>query len=126
MDAKQQHARTPVWPLILFGAAALVFTLLKAGPAFGGDLLGSDDMMRMQQVRDLITGQNGWYDVSQDRLLTPEGGAMHWSRVPDLFLAGVVWIAQPIVGRAMAEGIAVTLWPALQLIAILAIISVAL
>lgn len=105
------HARTPVWPLLVFGGLAVLLTLLKAGPAFGGDLLGSDDMMRMQQVRDLITGTNSWYDVNQSRLLTPEGGAMHWSRLPDLFLAGTVWMLQPLFGREMAEGIAVTTWP---------------
>ncbi|MEM5515468.1 hypothetical protein WNY37_00810 [Henriciella sp. AS95] len=109
------HAQTPVWPLFAFGCVAILRTLLNAGPAFGGDLLGPDDMMRMQQVRDLITGQNGWYDVNQVRLLTPEGGAMHWSRLPDLFLAGTVWMLQPLFGREMAEGIAVTAWPAFLL-----------
>lgn len=126
MDHVQQDAKTPVWPLILFGCAVLVFIAFSASSLLSGDLLGSDDMMRMQQVRDLITGQNGWYNVNQSRLLTPEGGAMHWSRVPDLFLAGVVWMGQPIVGRAMAEAIAIALWPALQMVAMFAAMAVCL
>ena len=123
MMATGEGTATPVWPLVVFAAIVIGITLIGAGAAMGGDLLGSDDMMRMQQVRDLITGANGWFDVNQKRLLTPEGGAMHWSRLPDLFLAGVVWISQPIVGREMAEGLAATLWPAFQLAWIFAAIA---
>ncbi|WP_084398589.1 hypothetical protein [Henriciella aquimarina] len=107
-------SKTPIWPLALTGLLAMAALLFRAGPALGGDLIGSDDMMRMQQVRDLIAGQR-WYDVDQARLLTPEGGAMHWSRLPDLVLAGIVLLLQPMTGREMAEGIAVTAWPLMQL-----------
>ena len=125
MTTVQPRSQTPVWPLILFVCAAVAFGLLRAGPALSGELTGSDDLMRMQQVRDLIAGQD-WYDVSQKRLLTPEGGAMHWSRVPDLFLAAVVFLLQPLTGRAMAEGIAATSWPLVQLAWVLGALAVCL
>ncbi len=125
MTTIQPRSQTPVWPLFLVGCAILAYAGLQAGPALGGDLLGSDDMMRMQQVRDLIAGQ-GWYDVSQKRLLTPEGGAMHWSRVPDLFLAAVVFMLQPLIGREVAESIAIISWPLFQLGWVLAALTVCL
>ena len=125
MTTVQPRSQTPVWPLFVFICLAVVFSLLRASSALSGDLVGNDDMMRMQQVRDLIAGQ-AWYDVSQERLLTPEGGAMHWSRVPDLFLAGVVFLLQPLTGRAMAEGIAVTSWPLVQMCWILGALAVCL
>ena len=114
--------QTPVWPIVVFVLVALAYGLTQAGPALGGDLRGSDDMMRMQQVRDLIAGQS-WSDVDQSRLLTPEGGAMHWSRLPDLFLAAIVLLAQPLTGREMAEGLAVTIWPLMQLCWVLAALT---
>lgn len=96
--------------------AAAIFALMAlyyashVAPLFGGYLPGNDDMMRLQQVRDLLAGQ-GWFDVSQDRFLTPEGGAMHWSRLPDAFLALVILALTPLVGQANAEAIAVAAWP---------------
>ncbi|WP_018148586.1 hypothetical protein [Henriciella marina] len=111
MQTEGPSREAPLWPLIAFGAVAIGIIALQAGPALGGDLRGNDDMMRMQQVRDLLTGDRGWYDVSQRRLLTPEGGAMHWSRLPDLFIGGIVFLLQPLMGTRMAEGVAATLWP---------------
>ncbi|WP_300377075.1 hypothetical protein [Henriciella sp.] len=106
---------TPIWPLVLAGVLIIGTILLLSAPeVFAGNLAGSDDMMRMQQVRDLIGGQN-WYNVDQARLLTPEGGDMHWSRLPDIFLAGIILLAQPLIGREMAEVLAVTLWPLMLL-----------
>ena len=75
MQPSRPSRETPLWPLVLLGALAVLIFALQAGPALGGDLRGNDDMMRMQQGRDLMTGERGWYDVSQRRLLTPEGGA---------------------------------------------------
>lgn len=114
MTSSSPTRQTPLWPVLLFVIIAVAYGILQAGPAFSGDLRGSDDMMRLQQVRDLIAGQ-GWYEVDQSRLHTPEGGAMHWSRLPDIFLAAIVLLFQPLIGREMAEGLAVTAWPLMQL-----------
>jgi hypothetical protein len=73
--------------------------------------------MRLLQVRGLLDGAP-WFDVSQPRLLTPEGGAMHWSRIPDLALAGLMLIARPFLGPQAAEVFAVIAWPAFLLTAL--------
>lgn len=97
-------------PAIFVGIGALIFLLLQYSGGDAGALAGSDDMMRLQQVRDLLAGQ-GWYDVDQRRMLTPEGGAMHWSRLPDIFLALIILILTPFMGMSGAESVAITVWP---------------
>lgn len=42
----------------------------------------TDDAMRLVQIRDLLAGQ-GWFDMSQHRLMPPNGAGMHWSRLVD-------------------------------------------
>mgnify|MGYP005989962839 CR=1 FL=1 len=126
METRSDIQKAPLWPLLVFGAVAIIVTSLRAGPALGGDLLGNDDMLRMQQVRDLLSGDAGWFDVDQKRLLTSDGGAMHWSRLPDLFIAGIVFLFQPLIGRASAEGLAATIWPLLQLGWVFAALTVSL
>ncbi len=105
---------------VIFALMALYYAS-QVAPLFAGYLPGNDDMMRLVQVRDLLAGQ-GWFDVSQDRFLTPEGGAMHWSRLPDAFLALVILALTPLVGQANAEAVAVAAWP----FALLAVTSAAL
>ncbi|MGD9811766.1 MAG: hypothetical protein AB7U35_10605, partial [Sphingobium sp.] len=64
-----------------------------------------DDAMRLVQVRDFIAGQS-WFDVSQHRVNPPTGGPMHWSRLLDMPIAGVILLLRPFVGQPMAEIIA--------------------
>lgn len=82
----------------------------------------TDDAMRLQQVRDWLGGQS-WADLTQYRLGPPGGLAMHWSRVPDLPLAGIITLFRPLVGTAHAELIAVLLWPSLLFVAQLMLIA---
>ncbi|MEO0818314.1 MAG: hypothetical protein AAFX86_13545 [Pseudomonadota bacterium] len=86
---------------------------------------GNDDMMRLVQIRDLMAGQD-WFDVSQSRFDTPEGGAMHWSRVPDLFIGGLILALTPFLGAEGAEHAVLALWPRLVLAGTLTAIAVAL
>jgi hypothetical protein len=54
-----------------------------------------DDALRLQQVRDWLGGQ-GWFDLTQHRLDPLHGGVpMHWSRLVDLPLAGVMLALRP-------------------------------
>ncbi|MEL7103726.1 MAG: hypothetical protein AAGL97_14330, partial [Pseudomonadota bacterium] len=110
------------WMLWGFGLTMIVLLSLRIPELMTGVLPGLDDMMRLQQVRDLLAGQ-AWFDVDQSRLLTPEGGNMHWSRLPDLFLAGFIAILGPLIGKSTAEGLAVGLWPLILLASVLALIS---
>lgn len=70
----------------------------------------TDDAMRLVQIRDLLAGQ-GWFDMSQHRLMPPNGAGMHWSRLVDAPLAGLIGLAAPWLGRPLAEGLVAALWP---------------
>jgi hypothetical protein len=61
----------------------------------------TDDLMRLQQVRDWLNGQP-WADVAQHRLAG--GLPMHWTRAGDLGPAG-------LIAGGMPEAAAVALWP---------------
>ncbi len=80
-----------------------------------GAFIGPDDLLRMQQVRDLIGGQ-GWFDVHQYRIDAANGGVpMHWSRLVDIPLAAVMLAFTPLVGAHTAEIIAGVAVPAISL-----------
>src|SRR5262245_58640260 len=65
----------------------------------------TDDNLRMAQVRAWLDGQ-GWYDLVQHRFDPAHGGAnIHWSRLVDLPIAGLILLFKPLVGGADAERI---------------------
>lgn len=72
----------------------------------------SDDVLRMLQVLALYDG-GGWYDLTQYRINPPEGVAMHWSRLPDLPLMGLLVLAEPWLGRDQAILLTAILGPLL-------------
>lgn len=74
-------------------------------------LMANDDMMRLVEVRDLLNGQ-GWFDLMQYRL--GEGGTlMHWSRLVDVPIAGLIAVLSLITSNANAELVTIILWPIL-------------
>ncbi|MBO6724627.1 MAG: GtrA family protein [Rhizobiaceae bacterium] len=78
----------------------------------GGD---SDSLMRLVQVRDLLAGQ-GWFDLVQHRLGVGGGVEMHWSRLVDAPIAGLIAVMRPITGSDAAAEMAVAyIWPGLLL-----------
>ena len=82
---------------------------------------GNDDIMRLLTVRDWIAGQ-GWYDVTQYRLLPPEGVPLHWSRYIDVGIAAVIVPLSFFFPMELAEQIGVGIWPTLiMIITVLAI-----
>ena len=82
------------------------------------DLLDTDDNMRISQVRALLHGQ-GWYDLRQYRLNPPFGANIHWSRLVDLPLVGLILLLRPLLGGAEAERIAVAVAPMLPYLLLL-------
>ncbi|MEN2787688.1 AcrB/AcrD/AcrF family protein [Sphingomonas qilianensis] len=74
----------------------------------------TDDNMRLAQVRALLSGQS-WYDLRQYRLSPPAGFDIHWSRIVDLPLAGLILLLRPFVGTAEAERLACGIAPLLPL-----------
>ena len=59
------------------------------GHVYWFSLGDTDDNMRMMQVRALLDGQ-GWYDLRQYRMNPPAGFDMHWTRLADLPIAGLI------------------------------------
>jgi hypothetical protein len=78
----------------------------------------TDDNMRMMQVRGLLNGQD-WYDLRQYRLNPPHGANIHWSRLVDLPIAGLILALRPFVGGAAAERWAVGIAPMLPYLLLL-------
>ena len=78
-------------------------------------LADTDDNMRMMQVRGLLGGQD-WYDLRQHRLA---GSNIHWSRLVDLPLAGLILGLRPFLGGAAAERWAVAIAPMLPMLLML-------
>ena len=78
----------------------------------------TDDNMRMMQVRGLLHGQ-GWYDLRQHRLNPPMGANIHWSRLVDLPIAGLILGLRPFLGGPAAERWAVGVAPLLPYLLLL-------
>ena len=75
----------------------------------------TDDNMRMMQVRAWLHGQ-GWFDLAQHRLA---GSNIHWSRLVDLPIAGLMLLLRPFLGGADAERWAVAIAPLLPYLLLL-------
>ena len=88
----------------LAAALAALFAIVWSWRGWGDlsalRLPDTDDAMRLQQVRDWLSGQP-FADLSQHRLAG--GLPMHWSRLPDLPLALLI--------RSFGEVAAVIVWP---------------
>lgn len=78
----------------------------------------TDDMVRLQQVRDWLGGQ-AFADLAQHRLGAAPGLEMHWSRLADLLPAALILALTPLFGAYGASLAAVTVSPALLFLAAL-------
>src|SRR3954447_1991149 len=78
----------------------------------------TDDNMRIMQVRALLHGQD-WFDLRQYRMNPPYGANIHWSRLVDLPIAGLILILRPLLGGAGAERWAVAIAPLLPYLLLL-------
>ncbi|MFM9827544.1 MAG: hypothetical protein ACKVOB_02210 [Sphingomonas sp.] len=109
-------------------ALALAVLLAAIGSLRGWPMLNqlhlpdTDDVVRLQQIRDWLGGQP-FSDLSQHRLGAAPGLAMHWSRLPDLVPGAIIWALTPVVGRHAAELTAVILWPTLLFAALLWVVA---
>src|SRR5690349_19960855 len=78
----------------------------------------TDDNMRIMQVRALLHGQ-GWYDLRNYRMNPPFGANIHWSRLVDLPIAGLILGLKPFLGGAGAERWAAAIAPMLPYLLLL-------
>ena len=92
-----------------------VVMLVVRTPDIAALALGdTDDNLRLAQVRALLGGQ-AWFDLTQYRLAPPDGANIHWSRLPDLPIAGLILLLEPLLGAASGERWAVALAPLIPL-----------
>ena len=110
----ESRFETPVFLVLMWAVAVLTSAI-----GYGTFSLSPDDAMRLVEVRDFLAGQS-WFDLSQYRLDPPHGVFMHWSRLVDLPLAGLILAGKTLLPAATAERVAMTVWPALLLFAFLA------
>lgn len=110
-------ARIP--PVALAAAALIALAGLLAFKGWRTGLVGWDDpdsVMRLVGVRAFLDGR-GWFDLLEPRLAPPDGLFMHWSRLVDLPIAGLIRLFEPVLGRTGAEIAVVNLWPPLVFVA---------
>ncbi len=99
-----------LWALI--AVLALLNNIYKISARLYPD---ADDIMRLVQVRDLLSGQS-WFDLTQYRVDTAAGGVVtHWSRLVDLPIAAVMFVLTPIFGQGGAELAALIVVPLVTL-----------
>jgi hypothetical protein len=82
----------------------------------------NDDIMRLMQVRAWLDGQD-WFDMTQYRLLPPEGVSMHWSRYVDLGIATILVPLSAIMPMAEAEALMLVIWPTVLLVTLMLLVA---
>lgn len=78
-------------------------------------LTDTDDNIRYLQVKDWLAGQ-GWYDLRQYRLDPPGGANIHWSRLVDLPIAGLMLFFRLFTDIPTADRLACAIAPLLPLL----------
>lgn len=97
--------------MLLLWALTAIGLLVAYWPAVSTfQFHGPDDAMRLAEVRDLLNGQS-WFDMHQYRVFPPGGVPMHWSRLVDIPLAGLILVLRPVLGAVMAERITIVVVP---------------
>jgi hypothetical protein len=115
-DIAERHWKWIV-VLVWLGVCALFIAERWNEIRFFG-LPDTDDNMRIMQVRGLLHGQ-GWFDLRNYRMNPPFGANIHWSRLVDLPIAGLILGLRPILGGPAAERWAVAVAPLLPYLPLL-------
>ncbi len=102
------------WTLLLWVLTVAALVMIRWQMIHWFNLPDTDDNMRMMQVRGLLHGQ-GWYDLRQHQMNPPYGINIHWSRLVDLPIAGLILLFSPF-GTGNAERIAAAIAPTLPLL----------
>ncbi|MCM2291715.1 hypothetical protein NAC44_05155 [Allorhizobium sp. BGMRC 0089] len=110
--------------VVLFYGCVTILVIAAMTLPHSRDYVGSDndDVMRLVEVRDFLTGQ-GWFDLMQYRLGLEPGTLMHWSRLIDLPIAALIRLFGLWLPPLKAEAMALTVWPLMTTLPVLAIMG---
>jgi hypothetical protein len=116
--------RQPNFALLLGLAWLVIMVQLMAEnwAITGSTLHDTDDALRLVQVRAFLAGR-GWFDLHEARLGGALGYDTHWSRLPDIGIAGLLLIFQQFTGTAFAERLTVAIWPMLWVLPTMAAVA---
>lgn len=118
LDAQRpwiERGHNALWLIAALWLECALVLLISNWSRFPGLVFSDpDDALRLMEVRNFLAGQS-WFDVSQPRVNPPFGGPMHWSRLVDLPIAGIIVAIRPLFGDRMAEIIACASVPVLTL-----------
>ena len=104
------------WLTCLLWIAVMVGMVMARWPAIYWLVLGdTDDNIRYVQVKDWLAGQ-GWFDLRQYRLDPPGGANIHWSRIVDIPIAGLMLFFRAFVDQGLADRLACAVAPQLPLL----------
>jgi hypothetical protein len=107
------------WPVVLAWLGFCAWFIVQKWVQIRYFGLGdTDDNMRIMQVRGLLHGQ-GWYDLRNYRMNPPYGANIHWSRLVDLPIAGLILAFRQFVDGPSAERWAVAIAPLLPYLLLL-------
>ena len=112
---------------VYFKWITIAAVVVRAALAFSGvydDLAtgDNDDIMRLMSVRAWMDGQS-WFDMTQYRLLPPEGVSIHWSRYIDFGIALIIMGFATIADPTAAESAALVIWPSALMILMIWIVG---
>jgi hypothetical protein len=102
------------WTLAFWAGVIVWYLWQRWGVLYWLTLSDTDDNMRLLQVRAWMSGQ-GWFDLRQYRLNPPDGLDIHWSRIVDLPLAGLILFFRLFTTPEWAERWAIGIAPLLPL-----------
>jgi hypothetical protein len=115
MQLRRDSSRWPdvpvPWLALAVSVAVAVSMLTAAKGGFLRSLGDTDDAMRLVMVRQLLSGESGWFELRVLRAGPPDGLTMHWSRLVDAGLAGFYRLFSLVMTPDRAElGMRVA-WP---------------
>ena len=102
--------------------AVMAAALAAITPVLDGALPDTDDYMRFVQVFKWLD-DGGWYVARETRVNPPDGLDNHWTRLADIPLAAVVFVAEPWIGRERAVMAAAIAVPGTLLLALVFVLS---
>ncbi|MGE4429890.1 MAG: hypothetical protein AB7E05_04005 [Sphingobium sp.] len=100
---------------LLWLGIATYYLAIRADNIHWFSLGDTDDNLRYAQVRDWLAGQ-GWFDLRQYRLDPPGGANIHWSRLVDLPIAGLMLLFRLFMEPGQADRWACAIAPLLPLL----------